>query len=332
MRKLLIESLAEFGTHISIAESFDFNEFRPALAMAQDQCIETELMGKDLLSYFLEIQDGGEGDEIDADIITHASAAIANLALLNSIGILNLNITSGGFTVNQSEGKAVASMNRIEALKDQLNFNYQYNYSKLVSLLVEHTNLFDGYIDTPQRKAIKGGFVNTPEEFNTGLLGVSINWFVLTRMRNHLRTIESIYLIKVLGADLFAFMREKILKNESLGDYAPILPFIQKAVSSQTFTDTCANLGVRIDERGIYLEFIRNANDPNQTQALSSKGEGILALSHKKKAEEDWNVLANHLIENADNYTMYKNSSAYTDRTITPEPIKPSGNAVFFGL
>lgn len=332
MRKLLIESLDEFTSHISIAESFDFEELRSTVAMVQKQEIENQLMGSDLLEYFLGIQDGEPGDDIDDKIIREACAAIANKALINAIAVLNINVTSGGFTVNQSAGKGVASMNRVEALKDQLNLNFQHHYSELVSLLVAHTSEFEGYANTVQRKSILGGFVNYPEEFNSGLVGIRLNWYAIFQMRSYMRSIEYSFLPKILGSELYADMSSKIMSGTSLGVYAPILPFIHKAVASQTFADTCLNLGIRVDERGTYLSFIRNANDPNQTQALTPRVEGTMALSHKQKAERDWLALAEHLMTNADTYTLFKNSTAYTDRTNKPEAITPSGNAVWYGL
>jgi hypothetical protein len=324
---LIIKTIEEINVALPVPLSMNFDALKPSVRTLQKKWLEV-LVSKAELDHWITLINGAESiPALKQEAIDLARASMAPLILRESADVLNINMVQGGFTVNKSEKTDVASANRVLLLKEQLTINAQDGFSQLIDLLEAYPATFDKYRDSEERRERKKLFVNTLKAFNTGLPGMEINHFIYHKMRSVIEVTESRYLIKALGWDLFAELKTNISTSQSLGVYAPILPYIQRAIPSLVLADCLDTLNLKVDERGVYMSVIRNANEPQQTE----KGEvSVVESKLRKYASERMEDLVQHLTENSNSYPLFANSETFTNRAV--ERIGANNKGAYYGL
>jgi hypothetical protein len=325
--KLIFSNIEEINEVLPVPLSVDFAALKPSIEPIQNKWLKP-LIGNDQFSKIIEWLTGTDvlSNEKN-ELIRLCRYPLSQIILRESSDIINIMITQGGFQVAKTENTEIASANRVLLFKEQLTMNSQMGFDQLIDFLENNADDFTEYKDSPERKARKKLLIPSAREFNTGLIGIEINHFVFEKIRAVLETYEARFLIKVLGAELYAHIKTKTSNSESLGVYAPLLPLIQKALPGVVLADTITALNLKVDERGVYISIIRNANEAQQTE---KSGVSSVIESHRKYSSERFEDLAAHLIENAENYPLFSASQAFTDRGA--ERIESGKKGVFYGI
>lgn len=330
MAKLFISNTDEWVEHVAAPASTNFKSYRSKSELIQDKYI-IPFLGLPFAEECLALLDSvDEKTALQLELISKIRYPIAQLMLRESADIMNITITAGGYQVNEDDKKKVASANRVELLKEQLTVDGQFGIDRLMSFLEAQASEFTTWGESDARKAFKKYFIQTPAEFNTGLLGMEVGQFIFYKMVPTMDIFESRYLKPILGAELYTEMKTKLRDSVSLGVYAPILPLCQRALAALVFAECAVPLGIKVSERGVYITSIRNANEPQQTNALGDSDKNSIEFKHREHSTKCFEDLSNHLVENVDTYTLFKESSAYTSRTHTPRV--PSRPGVYYGL
>lgn len=324
--RLIFKSIEELNEVLPIPVSMNFKALEGSIDQLQTKWL-VPMISKAQFDHFLDMIEGSDSIPVlKQNAIRLCRMALAPIIVRESADILNINMVQGGFTVNKSEKTDVASANRVLLLKEQLTVNAQEGINQLIDFIEANENTFNLYRDSIERRERKKLFVSSVEKFNSGLPGLTINHFVYQKLRQVIEVTESRYLVKILGADLFSHLKTLISTSASLGVYAPIVPFIERAIPSIVLAECIDPLNIKIDERGVYVSIIRNANEPQQTE----KGEmPVIEKRLRKYAEERMEDLASHLTENATTYPLFQNSSAFIDRSV--ERISAEKKGAYYG-
>jgi hypothetical protein len=89
-------------------------------------------------------------------------------------------------------------------------------------------------------------------------------------------------------------------------------------------------MGITVEERGVFISYIKNANEPQQKGAAGENSIERIAARHKQYGMERMEDLTKHLMDNKDSYPLFTSSTAYTDRGT--DRIEPGKEGVYYGL
>lgn len=329
MHKLLLQDTDQLTEHLAVPATFNFDAVAPHIWNLQEKFLRP-ILSKNLLDKLVDLATGD--DEISEEYQTALNLSryvLAQIIMRDTSDLININITQGGFTVNSSENQVTASANRVLLFKEQLTINSQVGIDQLYQYLEDNAAELTEYADSDERKALKSNFIPDAKTFSEGLIAIEVGHFVFTKMRDVMAVIEARYLIKALGAELYADLQSKVKNSQSLGVYAPILPFIQKAIPALVFAECAPNLGISVEERGVFISYIKNANEPQQKGAAGENTIEKIAARHKQYGMERMEDLTTHLIEKKDDYTLFTSSTAFTDRSVNR--IAPAKEGVYYG-
>lgn len=311
---ILFKTVDELAGFLPVSVSLNFKALIPAIESAQNQWIKPIVsdaeMANLLSKYHDDLAAALTGEE--KTLITKIQHPLAHLTFISAIPLLNLNMSSGGFTVNTSEGSAPASRYRIEELKDQIDIYAQQGLDSLLEYLEENNTDHANYDGSAERLAAMSNFINTIKEMNS-YLSTPIGRFILNRMRPIIKRLEEHEIKPILCTELYDDMKSNIQTRTSLGVYAPILPFVQRALAHLAFAEAIDELGITIDQRGAYLSFNTAAGE-NFKRQMPITGEDMTSLVHKNRelSRDAFAYLKAELVENADNYPLYKNSPCFS--------------------
>ncbi len=323
----IFRNIDEVNVAIPVPLSLSFKTLEPSVKVIQENFLRPYI-GKDQLTTILGWLSGTDSlTGSQQELVNLCRYAAAQMLIRENADVMNLSITQGGFTVNKTETKDVASANRIVLLKEQLNINFQRGMNSVLEFLETNANTFTAYATSDERRDRKKYFLNNPEDFNKGLLGIKINWPLFIAMQDVMATMEAKYILPALGASLFQDMKAKLSNSQPLGVYAPLLPLIQRSVSGFVFAQCVTSLNIKVGDTGVYMSSIRNANEPQQTTPAGNTNS--LEYIHRSYAEERLKELSEHLLSNASTYPLFQSSTAYTNRDTSR--IESNRKGVFYG-
>lgn len=325
----IFSSIEDLRSFLPVPISADFDALGPSIDLVQTNFIVPIVSEDQFFDLMTKINNADSLSIYEEKLRDCIKTSVAIGAVLEWIPIGNVNIQTGGFTVNKSDTVVPASMARVEDLKSDLWRKFQESLDALIRFMDLNEAEFDDYVASPERAAMYAHFINKTEELGA-IVTTRVNRFVFRTMLPVLGRIEEVYIQEILGSDLYDDMKSKIAARTSLGVYAPILPYVQRALGHLAFSDALEEIGVKVDVNGAYIEFQRNNNDPRQTlPPVDAKLLRIVELN-KKRGMDAMAALKKHLLDNAADYPLYEASTAYTE---TPKTIEmdPSTTGNVFG-
>ncbi|CAB4138842.1 hypothetical protein UFOVP350_11 [uncultured Caudovirales phage] len=331
-RELLLQDMREVSAHLTTPLALNFDGLRPMIKQEQTQTIQ-RIIGKDTMDAMLAAL--GDDDTVAApmqELISKCQYVLAHSAFIHSIAALNVGVSAGGFTVNSAENKAVASMSRIEELKNQLHLSMQIGIDQLTDFLESNLDEFTEYANSDERAERRKTFVWSPKEFNSGLIGVRIGWHVLELMREHMENVQRMTLSKVLGLTYYLAFQQRHEDGELTEAEEKLLKYVRRALACQTFTECVVPMSIVVDERGTYQRFERNSNDPRQTKNVEEGPEHRLVLQHKLHADRLWEELAQYLKANAEDFEEYEGNEVIGEADVPPILPKEPKKGYYTGL
>lgn len=308
--KILFTDIEEVIKYASVPKSTPFESLSPKIKVIQDRHI-LPILGSDEMTSLLSAYSSSNGPSAQQDaLIEKIRYPVANLALLMLIPEMNITMGHGGLSVKSGENFAPAAQWRVNDLKKSLSINGQNGLDALLAFLEDNSSDYPDYDISEERDLAMANFVNTTKEINT-YLSIEINRYVLLRMRPVMRRIEETLIKNTLCADLYDDMKDNIVDRDDLGVYAPLLPLVQRAVSHLTFAEAIEELGIRIDENGMYLQVTTTDQTTDHTEAVEGTAMYALAERNKKMGIDAMAALKAELNDNAASYPLYENSPCY---------------------
>lgn len=252
--KIIIPDKDTLRQHVAVPASFDFEAFRSTVFQAQEQHL-APILGEPLLAqlYTHSLNPVGLTPE-QSELLNRCQYALANLALVLFIPILDVGITAAGLTVTRSETTAPASQARVDQLKTQLLKSAGIGFDKVLDFLEANEATFTAW-STEAKESTRTTFLRKTEQMNAALVH-NVGRFIFWRLRPIIEKVEERYIRPLLRSAQFDALRTKIKNGDALTTQeAGLLRRVRMAVANLAMADGAQQIGLIVDQSGIYNRF-----------------------------------------------------------------------------
>lgn len=331
MAKYLFTDIDLLREYADVGPADDMKKFNSHQRRIQNSII-VPLIGRTMLDALLEKIDTDDHSEDEKKFMDKLRAPAAILIDLYSTPERNITKQLGGYTVSQNENFVPASRFRINDLMDQLGYNAQLDLNELLVWLEANGSTFIEYWDSEERKQNMKLFVNKASVFQK-YTSLKIGHFMYSRLIPVIERIEESVIQNCICHELYDDLKTKVKEGTDLGDYAPILPLIQRAVVHFTLADALDEMSLSTKGDNLIVKFRESNTDDNRGHEKASD-DHICRLQRRNAqlAGEAISALKKHLDSNTDTYTIYADSECSTPSKLITKAAPTDGSGIAINL
>lgn len=295
---MLIKTIAEIKEYIRVTEVANFDESFKPFVEEVEQIYIIKYLGQDQYDelqvyYDLEL----DNDPALTALLEHTQRALTKFLLKTAAPFIDLEISEGGFTVNDTQTASPASQARVEKL---IKVTYMQGWDSL-EILIKY--LEDNVSDFPLWAASdayilsKSTLIQSAGDFDKYYtIHESRLWFF--NAKSIMRDVDQSEVISRISQELYDTLLSEINAGSVSAANEAILPNLKRAISHFTYArDSVINK----------KEKVYSKSKPIESQ------DNLVADSTAIKAMADFymNKVMNTIINNIDDYPDYKNSDLY---------------------
>jgi len=331
MEKLLINTADLMWEFAPSTRSTEFASYKHALSLSQAEFIKP-VIGITPLENLLTAMDDDSFSVLDRKLLDLCRAPLALLAQEKCVSYNNITATDGGFHVTKSDTHVPASEARVNAFRDQLSMDGQACMDRLLDFLTAEGLNITGYKTSDARADNMRNLINIPKDFNK-YTSIQLGAFMLHNLRPVMSRVEEQVIKPALCGDLYDFIKNEIMIGNDFGVYAPLIPFIQRAIVHFTLSWASEEMNISVIGPKLMMSFRDSSATSNNGQKnLEFAPINRMMIFNKREAATAIDLLKKHLIENIDDYPLYSGSDCYTAHT-SPSSLSPtSGSGIYPGL
>jgi hypothetical protein len=327
MASLIFTDIDQIKQYADVSKNTRLESFNSSIRVVQNEVI-VPLIGRTMLNTLLGKLDDDSLDDDEKVLLDKLRSPAALLTKMYHSPENNITETSGGFTVPQGENIAPASRWRINDFLDSLEYKAQIELNELLLYLEENGQTFSDYWNSDERTQNMSLFVPRASIFQK-YTSLKVGHFMFSRLAPVIERIQETVIQNCICPDLYTFLKAKLESGTDLDDYAPILPYIQRAIVHLTLSDALDEMNLSTKSDNLIVKF-------RESNTLDTKGqdpapESTLCRLQRRNTElarEAISALKKHLDDNTDTYIVYADSECSTP-TILPETTGPtSGSGV----
>jgi hypothetical protein len=248
----LFATTEQLRAHYPARLTFDIEDLLPTLAQVEQEYLAEQVLGQAL---YTALHDGFTSNTLSPPLSTlleRCRPAVANLAWYHFTGIANVEFTSGGLVVGQSDVKRPASEWRTRDLERAvLRLGYRA-LDALIEHLIGDPAAYPHYATSPPFMRLSTGFVRTTRQFDE-LVRIGSSGFLFHKLIPTIRRIEATTIQDVLCSTT---VRDQLLASAALAAPAPghavLLDHLRQTVAHLAMADAIVELSLGIDERGVW--------------------------------------------------------------------------------
>lgn len=242
---MILNSNQDIKKYVSIANSFEFEDFEPYILKAVNAYTH-KYVGK--LHEELEEEPSGEHEQIKTEAREHLRSAIANFGMYIFTPLLAVQLDSSGISVNTSENRAPASWGQIKDIRRELLRAGHESMDLLLAVLDANPTVFVNY--TTNYSALNNELlVNNATTFSK-YYNIFDSRQTFLALRPIISKVEDQYLSTFLCSELI-----EALKTNVTGNLKAVKTAMQKAVVAFTVAKVSNNGLFVFDERGLRIDF-----------------------------------------------------------------------------
>lgn len=267
---MFFKTIEEFQQYYPLSEGLSLSLFKPHYWVVAGQHF-IPLLGQSQWDELVAAYDTASGDlnaltAAEQKLIEAIRKPFAYLTIYHYIPIGNVEVTPGGFKVQQTETLKPASQARVAALSREVLTQAYFGLDKMVQLLQENEDDYATWKGSSAYQEMHRHFVRTAHEFQYHY-DIKTNRYVFWQMLPVMSRIEEFRIEPLLGDTLFTALTDKLKAGDSLSSQeTALVKKIKPAVIHLTLADALVELSVQIDDRGITLY----SNDNSQTMEVSN--------------------------------------------------------------
>lgn len=330
---MLIQTSQEVVNVSSVSTATDFDRISPFCAQAELQFI-MPMLGSDmyaaLIAYYKNesnyritsdlkvnnfiISHSGSGDDPTSGHTPHENAwalllyytqrSIVHLAYYMGFDTLNAYVSDAGFRRTESEGIKPLFKYQEDNLKKFFRATGIDTLDVILEILETRIQFFDAY--KTQLYKHKGRIIYDTKTFSDHYF-ISNSRIIFDRLRQHMKTTEELYLIKVVGKENFNYILAEIQKENPAAKVSAILPYLRDPLAWISTAMLMEESGAELTERGLYLKGLKNLN--NSDLEINTDDARVRELISRNYARGDEYLmrLKLFLTENASDWNQYSN-------------------------
>jgi hypothetical protein len=248
----LFKTTEQLRSHYPARLTFDIEDLLPTLVQVEQEYLAEQVLGPAL---YTDLHEGFTNNTLSPPLTTlldRCRPAVANLAVYHFTGIANVEFTSGGLVVGQSDVKRPASEWRTRDLERAvLRLGYRA-LDALIDHLLSDPSAYPHYAASTPFVRLAAGFVRTTQQFDE-VVRIGNSGFLFHKLIPTIRRIEATTIQDVLCS---ATVRDQLLTSASLSTPTPehveLLGHLRRTVAHLAMADAIVELSLGIDERGVW--------------------------------------------------------------------------------
>lgn len=271
--------------------------------------------------FYGEIKEAYKGDTTDTKLknaIEHIQRALAYYTFLDALPFLSMAIGDLGAHETQTQNSTPVRQWVYNNMEAACAASADIFLDNLLLFLETKADDYPTWKNSEAYTVSKELFFTSASEISRYInIGNSRRAYLV--LRTYIRRAEDMYLLPVLGSDLFEDLKAKHKANSFSADEKKLFEKMRKPLAQHTLSEALTEAGMLISGFQIVGGGIRIVNDNEGVkQRLATSPEQLSALKNnaEKLAAMYRNDLKLYLDNNADTFELYKNSTFYVDQTI----------------
>lgn len=304
---MILETTADLKKYISIAASYQFEDFEPYITKAVNTFTK-----KYVGNLHVELADEatGAGAAIKNEAREHLRNAIANFGFFLHLPLLQVQMNSSGISVIQNDKQTKPEWWQIKDIRRVILRSGHEAMDLLLSVLEANPSVFTDY--TSNYSSINKELIVSNASIFSKYYNIFDSRQTYLALQPTLRLVEDQYIKTFLCSELVT-----ALKSTTTGKVKEVQEAIQKAIVSFTVAKVSNNGLFLLDDRGLRVDF-ENMMDGRRESASYGK------------AVDQIKQLADELIANGTNYLQIAKQIIEdnpTDFTLCTNPLIKSGTS-----
>jgi hypothetical protein len=299
----------ELQDHLAVNNGFQLKVMKPSFRQAASKYI-IPVIGKDFFNELLAAYELGGATQAQLDAIDYLQHALANYGMLLYIPVAFVNMGNAGI---QEKGNSEGQPSRqwvTYDLKKALIDAADTAMEDLLSFLEENADTYPTWKNS-QAYTYQGSLLiqNISQLVaNVGNLQQSRRVYLV--LRAYLQKAEQFYIKPLLGSSLYTDLKGKLASRANLtDDEKELWSLCQSPLAHLALAKALPELNLQITEEGITYKTSTNGIIKEDKPALDAISAHIRSLKEDGDALLD--SLKNFLLENADDYLLFQETSTY---------------------
>lgn len=232
--------------------------------------------------------------------------ALVNLSYYIYFPHMIIDVGDGGATRTETAEKKAAYLGDKHRAQDKLRDDGYDALEEILEFLYENIDDFVGFRDTEIYKTLSHYLISSVKEFSRYYKGVS--FLVFLNMISFMSIVEDKFKDKNALGGFYDEIKEKTQDKMLDSDWAVILELTKKAFVYMTYAETADELGIKMDDRGLYIETIKGwpGNNLKPQDHLSDGKKFELIEKCRIRASVYLSELKEYLLENHEKFPSYK--------------------------
>jgi len=253
-------------------------------------------------------------DERDLSAFSFIASALANYALYEAFPFLNTAVGDIGVAQQSSKEGTTnpAAQWRYEGRRWAHLDNGDRFTDQLFVLLEANADYFEDWKASAAYTINKDLFIADSYTLSV-YIGTNNSRRAYLALRSHIRMAEKKYIVPAIGAALFDELKKEMLTNTLTDDNKVLLPMIREGLAWAAFYEGLPFLVIKFNTEGVQ---VISSNDGINNKLAAGKDEKDLARSAAGHNLDSFlGTLKKYMLDNADKYPLFKNSTAYNNGT-----------------
>ncbi len=238
-------------------------------------------------------------------LIEHIQRSLINLTYWASFDFMNILMNDSGFHRQESDHEKSLFKYQEDSLKAGFKNNGFDGLDTMLEFIEANMPAFPLFSESANYTERKSSIIPNTAGFNK-IFNINNSRLVFLKISRYITQVEDFEIQALLGANLFARVKEEIAKTLPDDKIIKLIPYIQKPLVHLSIARAGFHLGINITDKGLFFES-QNATQQNShvTTPLSDQQYFALARSSENVGLAYMDRLTGFLSANAMDYPEY---------------------------
>jgi len=310
---------ADFKAALPISTGFEFSKILPDIRRAELKWIKP-ILGVDLYS----ILDGnyvGETTTADEDaLLEFIHPALAHLAMALYTPKGNVYVNDNGLQAIHSGDSKPAFQHQVDDFEESMRENGFDGLDELIEYLESVANTdFPDWLASEGCTLVRSNFVNTAKDFTAYVPKLRGSRYLFVQVKPIMDRVERELIRSIVGKDLFAELKEEVADDNLSAANLALMDYIKPAVTHAAWANALYELALEINKDGVHMlnntfSGTTKAKQPGNVDTIR-----VVKDHHMSVALGSQKDLQEYLVENVDDYPLFKDGETYDSEDPDPQ-------------
>lgn len=294
---MLFTTTQELCKHFPILESTDFNKLKTYVVSRERKVLRDQVLGRTLYDTLHTAYQGTLAEPqvpmstALSDLLGYAQTALAHLVMSDAVPMLNVEMSSGGMRVTESQDSKPAHMWRVRDAQAAILKQAYEHVGILIDHLQENASDYPTWTAAPVYKELRESLVPRLEDAQRHVKPAT-SW-LLHHLRPAMREVQNGQVLSILGQTAYDALLTAVHADTLTTTQRTQLDLIQGAIMHLALAEQIVQLSLEIDGDGVWNwkavssgSAVSGGKQPVTDQRLNAK-----VRDHKQAGERMMNRL-----------------------------------------